>query len=332
MSHGLRTRPSVVQSGRKGLVFLASILLLAPLLSTGLAHGAVRLRVDGRGSPSLPQKGPAAWLAQSAGASSLTEAMKRAATLFGQADYTAAIALWTQVITSNPPTAVLNEALINRSKAYLILGQPSLALLDLQACRFAPNQTTALAELWLLQGSALLQNKQYAQAVSAFNTAEKLQPPNPVLLANRSVAHQSLGNMAAARADLQAAIRLQPNLSNYFNLAVLERLTANYASCYKLLSEIISKSQPYAKLFVQRGLCAAGLNQHDSAIADMLKALKLEPNNIDAIQQIGMSLVAKNQRDAAKQYLLRASSLLLANGQIEAYQKLLAVIASLERR
>ena len=332
MSHGLRTRPSVVLRGRKGLVFMASTLLLAPLLCTEVARAAVALGLEGRGRPPVTSEGRAAWLAQSRGTAPLAETMKRAATLFGQSDYTAAIALWTQVITSNPPTAVLNEALINRSKAYLILGQPSLALLDLQACRFAPTQTAALAELWLLQGSALLQNKQYAQAVSAFNTAEKLQPANPVLLANRSVAYQSLGNMAAARADLQAAIRLQPNLSNYFNLAVLERLTANYASCYKLLSEIISKSQPYAKLFVQRGLCAAGLNQHDNAIADMLKALKLEPNNIDAIQQIGMSLVAKNQKEAAKQYLLRASSLLLANGQIEAYQKLLAVIASLERR
>lgn len=275
---------------------------------------------------------PPVLMAQSRGRESLAETMKKAAASFGQSDYTAAIALWTQVITSNPGIRMMNEALVNRAKAYLIVGQPQLALSDLEASRYQPNETKALAELWLLQGSALLQNKQYALAIAAFAKAEKLQPPNPMLMANRSVAYQSLGNMAAARADLLAAISLQPNLSNYFNLAVLERLNGNYASCYKLLSEIIGKSQPYANLFIQRGLCAAQLNQHDAAIADMLKALKLEENNIEAMQQIGLSLAAKNQKDSAKQYLLKASSLRLASGQIEEYKKLLAIITSLDKR
>jgi len=184
---------------------------------------------------------PPVLMAQSRGRESLAETMKKAAASFGQSDYTAAIALWTQVITSNPGIRMMNEALVNRAKAYLIVGQPLLALSDLEASRYQPNETKALAELWLLQGSALLQNKQYALAIAAFAKAEKLQPPNPMLMANRSVAYQSLGNMAAARADLLAAISLQPNLSNYFNLAVLERLNGNYASCYKLLSEIIGK-------------------------------------------------------------------------------------------
>jgi Flp pilus assembly protein TadD len=151
------------------------------------------------------------------------------------------------------------------------------------------------------------------------------------LLANRSVAYQALGKMTAARADLMAAIRLQPNLSNLFNLAVLERLSGNFASCQKLLSEIISKSQPYAKLFVQRGICAAKLNQQDAAIADMLKALKLEGDTIEALEQIGMSLAAKNQQGPAKQYLLIASSIKLATGQIEDYKRLLAIIASFDK-
>jgi Flp pilus assembly protein TadD len=64
----------------------------------------------------------------------------------------------------------------------------------------------------------------------------------------------------------------------------------------------------------------------------MLKALKLEENNIEAMQQIGLSLAAKNQKDSAKQYLLKASSLRLASGQIEEYKKLLAIISSLDKR
>lgn len=344
MIHGLRTSlrfsPSIRLSFAFVFLWLLSAFLpigaqarqsSAPGVPPPQALASSKERLFWREALSGPV-GASLLLAQQKGSGNLTETMKKAAERFSRSDYTSAIALWTQVITSNPAIGLLNEALVNRAKAYLIVGQPLLALADLEANRYQPKETRALAELWLLKGSALLQNKQYSEAIAAFANAEKLQPPNPMLLANRSVAYQSLGNMAAARTDLMAAIRLQPNLSNYFNLAVLERLSGNYASCYKLLSEIIAKSQPYAKLFVQRGLCAARLNQQDIAIADMLKALKLEENNVEALEQIGISLAAKQQKEPAKQYLLKASSLRLASGQIEEYKRLLAIIASLDKR
>lgn len=323
-------------------VLAAAALLLAgsPLQARGLWLDPGR-SLPALGTAAVEHPTPEPWLrrgptglelAQSRGGADRNDAMARAAALFSRGDYPGAIALWTEVLSANPSSRLRHQALISRSKAYLIVGQPLLALADLDACRFQPNETQALAELWLLKGSALLQNKQYSEAVAAFAQAEKLQPANPVLLSNRAVAYQSMGNLAAARADLQAAIRLQPNLSNYFNLAVLERQSGNAASCYNLLSQIIARSQPYAKLYVQRGLCAAQLNQHDAAIADMLKALKMDANNIEALRQIGLSLAAQNQIEPAKHYLLKASSLMLANGQIDEYQKLLALMAALGKR
>ena len=276
-------------------------------------------------APSLAQ--PALLIAQAP-----ADLMAQAAAQFNRADYPAAIALWTQVLMMNPPQAIANEALVNRAKAYLVVGQPALALADLAATRYQPTQLAALADLWLLKGSAHLQNKEYNQAITSFGQSERLRPSNPILHANRSVAYQSLGRIAEAKADITAAIRLQPSFSNYFNLAVLERLSGRPRECHDLLTQIISKSQPYAQLFVQRGLCAAMLERHDDAIADMLKALKLEASNVDAMQQIGVSLIAKNQRASAKQYLLKASSLRLANGQIDEYQKLLTLIGSLDQQ
>lgn len=257
--------------------------------------------------------------------------MDQAALLFGKADYSAAIALWTQVILARPDISLVNEALINRSKAYLVIGQPALALADLEACRYQLKDVGALADLWLLKGSAYLQNKQYSEAIAAFGQSERLRPGNPILYSNRSVAYQSVGKIAEAKADIASAIKLQPSFSSYFNLAVLERLSGNHRACYGLLSQMIGQSQPYVQLFVQRGLCAAEMGSHDAAIADMLKALKLDPNNVEAIQQLGLSLAAKNQKESARQYLLKAASIRLANGQVDYYQKLLTQIAALDR-
>lgn len=299
-----------------------------------LAHAGVMvlipasiLNAHGRG-----QGQEAGWIAQSQAGPAAAGLMDQAAAAFTRADYPAAIAAWTQVIMARPAVPIANEALMNRSKAYLVVGQPALALADLDAVRYQPKDVAALAEVWLLRGSTYLQSKQYAEAIAAFAQSERLQSRNPILLANRSVAYQSLGRLAEAKADITAAIKLQPSFSNYFNLAVLERLSGNPQGCYGLLTQMIGQSQPYAQLFMQRGLCAAALARHDDAISDMLKALKLDPSNVEAIEQLGLSLAAKNQKESAKQYLLKASSIRLANGQVEDYQKLLAKIATLDQR
>lgn len=298
--------------------------VLLPFLLPAMAPAAVP-------QASLPRSPAPSWLlAQSA--APRADLMDRAAAAFLKADYTEAIALWSQVISSRASQKLINQALENRAKAYLIIGQPALALVDLEACRYDPSQVRKLADLWLLKGSALLQNKQYREAIAAFAESQRLQPATSILLANRSVAYQSLGDIAAARTDLIAAIKLQPSLSNYFNFAVLERQAGNHQSCYDILSQIITRSEPYAQLFAQRSLCAAGLRLQDQAISDGLKAVKLDPANVDALQQIGLSLIAKNQKAAAKPYLLKASALRLANGQMQEYQKVLAILSGLDGR
>ena len=270
-------------------------------------------------------------LAQSQSGSGVSALMEQATQQFNKGDYQSAIASWTQVIIANPSRSIANEALVNRSKAYLVINQPSLALADLENCRYEPNQIDLLAGLWLLKGTALLQNKQYSESIAAFNQSERLRANNPILYSNRSVAYQAIGKLDLAKADIIKAIKLQPNFSNYYNLAVLQRLSGNPQDCYNILSQMITKSQPYVQLFLQRGLCAAALGKHDEAISDMLRAIKLDPSNVDAIQQIGVSLAAKGEREGAKQYLLKAASIRLSLGQAQEYQKLLEIIARLNQ-
>ena len=282
------------------------------------------------GSPPSRPSGPDQSLLISA--ASPAELMAQALGFFTAGDYPAAIALWSQVIMANPSAAIRNEALINRSKSYLVLSQPALALVDLDACNFPLNQTSDLANLWLLKGTALLQMQRYADSINAFNNAERLQKKNPLLYSNRSVAYQSLGKLQQARVDLLASIALDPKLSNYYNLAVLERYSGNYKACYGLLSEILKKSPTYVQAYLQRGLCAAALGRHEEAVADMLRVLKIDPVNVDAIEQLGLSLAAAGKPDTARPYLLKASSIRLAMGQVDQYQRLLKILSSLGSR
>jgi tetratricopeptide (TPR) repeat protein len=265
-------------------------------------------------------------------AASPAELMAQALTFFNAAEYQAAIALWSQVIMANPPEAIRNEALINRSKSYLVISQPALALADLDACNIPVNQTNNLANLWLLKGTALLQLQRYADSIKAFNDVERLQKRNPLLYSNRSVAYQSLGKLQEARADLLVSIALDPKLSNYYNLAVLERYSGNYMVCYKLLSEIIQKSPAYVQAYLQRGLCAAAMGRHEEAVVDMLRVLKIDTVNVDAIEQLGLSLAASGKPETARPYLLKASSIRLAMGQVDQYQRLLKILSSLGSR
>lgn len=262
-------------------------------------------------------------------ASANREWMEQAHDRFQTGDFAAAIALWTQVIMANPSVEMKNQALINRAKAYLIIAQPGLALLDLEACSFAPVQVSEWANLWLLKGTSLLQMKRYNDSIQAFNTAERVQKRNPLLYANRAVAYQSLGKLSQARSDLLASIALHPNLASYYNLAVLERYSGNSKACTELLDQIIQKSPSYAQAYLQRGLCAASQGRHELAIADMLRVLRLDPNNAEAIEQLGMSMAAAGRSEPARTYLLKAASMRLAMGQVDAYQRLLNRISQL---
>lgn len=318
--------PTALRRAILGLVIGAQLCCHTPASAAGPGDRP-RLLAAGQDPAARPfaPAPPPRWIS----ASPSSDWMAQALDLFQKGDFAAAIALWTQVIMANPAADLKNQALINRAKAYLVISQPGLALLDLEACNFAPIQVAELANLWLLKGTSLLQAGRYNDSIQAFNTAERLQKGNPLLHANRAVAYQSLGKLSQARSDLLASIALDPKLASYYNLAVLERYSGNNKACYLLLDQIIQKSPNYAQAYLQRGLCAASLGRHEQAVADMLRVLKIDPDNVEAIEQLGLSMAAAGRIEAARAYLLKAASMRLAIGQVEAYQRLLKRIASL---
>lgn len=61
-----------------------------------------------------------------------------------------------------------------------------------------------------MTGNSKMTGKDYAGAISAYNSAIELDPTNPVYYSNRAAAHSSSGDHAAAVVDAEKAIEADP--------------------------------------------------------------------------------------------------------------------------
>lgn len=259
---------------------------------------------------------------------------QRAFELFSQSSYpeaASALSILIQSIGSDQKD-LRNEALTLRAKAYLVLDQPTLALSDLSQVEYHPREVSRIGENKLLTGVAELQLKYYQKSINSFSVAQKLIPGTADVYSNRAVAYQAIGKYDLAIKDLQKSILIRPAVSSYFNMAILAKESGDYPACLEILNQIISTQPDYPLVFVQRGICAAKLGKHDQSIADMLKVLKVDPSNPDALQQMGISLVEKGQFEGGKKYLEKAASQRLILGQPEKYQEIVAILAGLRSK
>lgn len=254
--------------------------------------------------------------------SKLDEARKA----FISQEYTAAITIWSKIINSEASKEVKNEALMNRAKVYLLISQPSLALIDINNVKDFSSKYKF--EIRLLRGIIYIQLENYKLALYELDEAQRLDPSEPSVYANRHVANKGLGKFKSAKNDLEIAISMEPSLPNYYNLAVLERLSGDEQKCIKLLNSILDKSPTHLPSLEQRGLCFAEAGLHELSMKDMLVVFNIDPTNINALRQLGLSLVKKGDIKNGVKYLEKLSEILLAQGNIIDYQKNLDLISS----
>ena len=179
-----------------------------------------------------------------------------------------------------------------------------------------------------MRGVVYIQLEQYKLALFELDKAQRIDPSQTSVYSNRHVANKRLGRFKNAKNDLEIAIRMDPSLTNYYNLAVLERLSGDEQKCIKILTTILDRSPTHLPSIEQRGLCYSLANQHELSMQDMLKVLEIDPSNINALKQVGLSLVEKGDRKNGIKYLEVASEILLSSGEIEQYQKILDTISS----
>jgi len=252
--------------------------------------------------------------------------MEGAAASFNSGNYNEAIATWTSVIAK---AGQAKDALLNRAKAYLVIRQPLLAVADLEKLeKTAGRNEKSMVLMLKAVAYSDLGNKE--EALRFFAEAEAIDQ-NPYVYINRASVYQSMGNLEAARSDIQNAVFIQPTRANFFNLAVLERQSGNFSICADILTKRLNGDTSFAPAYVQRGMCLASEGKHQDAIKDLLKAITLEPSIADAYFQMGKSMKALGKKDGAKSYLLKSADTYLAQGKIVEYQSAMKLVAALSK-
>jgi tetratricopeptide (TPR) repeat protein len=102
----------------------------------------------------------------------------------------------------------LAASYVNRGVLYFARGSLESALADFdQAVRIAPR----MGDAHVNRGYTLVAMQRWADSVAAFDAGIPLDPPEPAKAHfNRAVAHEELGNLAAAYSDYKLAAELAP--------------------------------------------------------------------------------------------------------------------------
>jgi Tfp pilus assembly protein PilF len=119
----------------------------------------------------------------------------------------AALPMLGKVVALDPQHA---DAWHNLGRAHLLLGQTSEAVPALRtAARLAPHLDNALLNLT----SALIRSGEYREAIELLAGARQRTAILPGVLMNLGLAYAALGELAAARGELAALQRLDPNMA-----------------------------------------------------------------------------------------------------------------------
>lgn len=118
-----------------------------------------------------------------------------------------ALAMFEKALQYDPNNG---KSYYNRALANVQLQQFDRVLPDLdRALELTPNRAGEIASL---RGYIYLQQKKYADAVNAYGQALQIQP-TAAAYCYRGVAQMNLNNHTAARADLQRALQIDPNMA-----------------------------------------------------------------------------------------------------------------------
>lgn len=194
---------------------------------------------------------------------------------FETRDFPEAVECFSRVIALRPDVAAGYRA---RAKAYLELGRRSDALNDLdRAIRLKPDDPALYAE----RAEVLFRQKAHGPAIADCDKVLALDPGWVAVLGRRGECYAALGDTPAARADFAAAIEGDPENAPYYLVARarlaldLEEYEACVADCDAALR--LAPEQPDALRI--RGLAHRELGDLEAGEADMSESLRVDPEN-----------------------------------------------------
>lgn len=176
------------------------------------------------------------------------------------------------------------------------------------------------------EGSDLLKKEQYAEAKVKFNQALAINRQNPEYHYARGLAHYHLGKNFSAINDLQRAINLDANQSNYYYyLGVIHHELEEYKQSNEYLTVALEKNpDSYLKVSDANVRFHIGVNfiemeDYESAHDIFGNILQENPQNVSALINRGIAAGFLERYDEACSDFTQASE--LGNSNAAGYMK-----------
>jgi tetratricopeptide (TPR) repeat protein len=221
-------------------------------------------------------------------------AVQRGQNYYTQANYTQAIAAFSEAIQLDPKN---KPAWQGRGKSKLWAGQYDAAIADFdEALRLDEKDSSSYN--W--RGYAYQQKKDLDRAVADYDQAIRLLPTNDEALNDRGWVRYLRGDYDGAIADFNQALQLNGKSSFYHN----NRGEAYYAkrdydTAVADYSDAIRLAPNSPQGYYNRGWTYSSQKKYDLAIADLTQAIRLNPNSANYYIKRGDAYYYKNDFDTA---------------------------------
>lgn len=179
-------------------------------------------------------------------------------------------------------------------------------------------------------GSVLLAMQQYHRALELFNSLVDKGYVNELVYNDRASALHECGQIEAAIASYDEAIRLNPMyVEAYYNKGLLAQSQKQNEIALSLFAKSIELNPNNAQAHNNMGIVLDTLFDFASAIKCYEKAIALDPEYVEAYANIGNALASLKQLESAVKYYDKAIE--LKKGVSEVYNNRANALAELDR-
>lgn len=233
---------------------------------------------------------------------SLENPLADATEAFDKGEYQQSIDLLSRYIAANPNSV---EALVKRGVAYVKLKQRDKALKDFdQASQAAPDSP----KVALVRGACLYEMGRYEEAVTDLELAVRGFPQDsfPSLLLSCSAYHVDQYEKSLKYGQKAISLGFEPDDSFYLMLAECSASLKDYKSADALFTVLCEKPNVKAEVWLSRGNVEATQEHYAQALNYYERALKLDPENEQAIYHKAVAKLSANKTESGLTELFAA--------------------------